>query len=100
MELQIVLHAPTAGALDRARRNLANILQASPGLKVRILVNGDGVEAALDAPDAKSDGMTLVCPTTLKRINRSAPPPFTVLGEPGVIALARLQAEGWQYVRP
>lgn len=99
-DLKIVLHAPTAGSLERARRNLGNVLQAAPDATVRILVNGDGVAAALDAPDAAADAATLVCPSSLKRIGRTAPAPLTVMDEPGVIALAHFQIQGWQYVRP
>lgn len=99
-EIRIVLHAPTPGGLDRARRNLGNVLQAMPDATVRILVNGDGVAAALDTPDPAADALTLVCPTTLKRLGRSAEAPLTVLEVPGVVALANLQIEGWQYIRP
>ena len=97
--LKILLHAPTAPALARARSNAANLRKHSPALEVRIVVNADAVAAALDSPDDAADPMTLVCPNTLNKIGRTAPEPLTVLMEGSVLALARMQAEGWRYVR-
>lgn len=98
-ELRIVLHAPTPGALARARSNAANLLKASPALQVRIVLNAEAVGAALDAPDALGDPLTLLCPNTLARLGRPAREPLVVLGEGAVLALARMQQEGWSYVR-
>lgn len=97
--LRIVLHAPTAGALARARSNAANLRQLAPEAEVRILLNAEAVAAALDAPDAAADAQTLVCPNTLRKIQRTAPAPLTVLPEAAMLALARLQREGWSYIR-
>lgn len=98
-ELKLVIHAPTQASLVRARRYLSNVLQARPGLEVCIVVNGDGVDAVLDAPDELPDAKTLICPTTLKRTGRTAPAPLTVMSEPGVVSLGLMQLEGWQYIR-
>ena len=97
--LLIVLHAPTAAAVTRARNNAANLLKQSAPVEVRIVVNAEAVRAALDAPDPAADALTLVCPNTLARIERSAPEPFTVLDEAAVLAIARMQADGWHYIR-
>jgi intracellular sulfur oxidation DsrE/DsrF family protein len=97
--LRIALHAPTPGALARARGNAANLLKASPAPEVRIVLNGDAVPAALDAPDAAADPLTLVCPNTLARLGRKAPAPLTVLDAGAVLVLARMQQEGWTYIR-
>lgn len=72
VELRIVLHAPTAGALARARRNAANLTHEAPGTAVHILVNGEAVAAALDEPDEAAGRLTLVCPNSLKRIGQTA----------------------------
>ncbi|AQV93910.1 hypothetical protein BJN34_08400 [Cupriavidus necator] len=98
-DLRIVLHAPTAAALARARSNATNLRKNSPQTTVRIVVNSEAVEAALDVPDSSSDALTLVCPNTLAKIGREARAPFTVLPEGAVLALARRQREGWCYVR-
>ena len=97
--LRIVLHAPTPGALARARSNAANLMKHSPAPQVRILLNADAVAAALDHPDAAADGLTLLCPNTLQRIGRESRAPLTVLPEGSVLALARMQGEGWRYIR-
>jgi intracellular sulfur oxidation DsrE/DsrF family protein len=98
-QLRVLLHAPTAGALTRARSNAANLAKASPPPLVRIVVNAEGVAAALDAPDAAADAVTLVCPNTLSKLGRIASAPLTVPDEGAVLALARMQREGWCYVR-
>ena len=97
--LKILLHAPTPGALARARSNAANLLKLAPAPQVRILLNADAVAAALDQEDALTDPVTLLCPNTLARIGRSARAPLAVLEEGSVLALARLQGEGWRYIR-
>ena len=97
--LRILLHAPTAGALVRARSNAANLRKQNPAPEVRIVINADAVAAALDSPDPVADAQTLVCPNTLQKIARTAPAPLTVLSDGSVLALARMQGEGWRYVR-
>lgn len=97
--LKIVLHAPTAAALARARSNAANLVKHSPATQLRIVLNAEAVAAALDHPDEAADGLTLLCPNTLQRIGRAARAPLTVLGEGSILALARMQREGWQYIR-
>lgn len=96
---RILLHAPTPGALKRARSNAANLLAADPQLLVRIVANAEAVAAALDEPSAAADAVTLVCRNTLNRLGRSARASLTVLEEGAVLALARMQREGWSYIR-
>lgn len=97
--LQIILHAPTAAAVPRARSNAANLLKQPETVEVRIVVNADAVRAVLDEPNPDADRLTLVCPNTLDRIGRAAPAPLTVLDRGAVLAIARMQAEGWIYIR-
>lgn len=97
--LRIVLHAPTPGALKRARSNAANLARATHPPLVRIIVNAEGVAAALDQPDQVADALTLVCPNTLQKIGRTAAAPLTVLEEGSILAIARMQREEWCYVR-
>lgn len=97
--IRAVFHAPTANALERARKNAANLRRFDPEAEVRIVANADAVAAALDAPDAAADALTHVCPNTLRNIGRAAPAPLTVLAEPSVLALCRLQQDGWSYIR-
>ena len=97
--LQILLHAPTASGLLRARNNAANILEADATATVRIVVNSEGLAAALDSPDPHGDALTLVCPNTLRRLGRRAAPSMTVLSVAAALSLAVMQRDGWIYVR-
>lgn len=97
--LKIVLHAPSAAALKRARSNATNIRREAPDAEVRIVANADGVAAVLDQADAERDPLTWLCPNTLRSLGRQAVPPLQVLPEGAVLALARLQREGWIYIR-
>lgn len=98
-ELHILLHAPTPSALARARNNVANLAKDAPRTIVRIVVNADAVVATLDMPNEAADPLTLVCPNTLAKLGRSAPAPLTTLSEGAVLVLAKMQRDGWLYVR-
>ncbi|MEB0114108.1 hypothetical protein QN397_22725 [Variovorax sp. RTB1] len=97
--IQMLLHAPTVGALLRARKNAANILKDDVTAEVRIVVNGDAVSASLDQPDLSADPMTWVCPNTLRNLARQPEASMHVLPHAAAMALAMLQREGWIYVR-
>lgn len=96
--LRVLIHAPTAGAVKRARSNAANLLSANADAEVRIVVNGDGVAAVLDAPFADIDQYTLVCANTLNRIGRTATDPLRTVPA-AVLALVEMQNDGWVYLR-
>lgn len=96
--LRVLIHAPTAGAVARARNNAANLLKAAPDCAVLILVNADGVATALDTPRPDTDCVTLLCENTLQRIQRVAPEPFRTVST-SILAIAEMQREGWCYVR-
>jgi intracellular sulfur oxidation DsrE/DsrF family protein len=104
--LRIVLHAPTPGALARARSNLGNLRLDRPDAEVRIVVNGPAVEALLDAApgtpqhlDTEALAHALLCPNTLKKLGRDAHAGMRVLPQGGIESLALLQQSGWSYVR-
>lgn len=97
--LHIVLHAPDAEGLQRARMNAVNALRAAPQTQVRIVANAGAVAEALDTPHAQADALTYLCPNTLAHLQRATRAPLQVLGEPAVLALARLQHHGWAYIR-
>jgi len=43
--------------------------------------------------------LTYLCPNSLAQLQRECRAPLQVLGEPAVLALARLQKYGWAYIR-
>ena len=94
--LRVLLHAPTPGALDRARSNARNLLAAEPDATVEIVANADAVAHALANPDGTDEHLR-VCERTLARTGASAGGRRTVPA--AVVHLARRQGEGWSYIR-
>lgn len=96
--MRVVLHAPTADALTRARSNARNLRARQPDAEILIVVNADGVTAALENRDADSDQSLRICENTLRARNLDAPDDLATV--PAAIEmLAQLQMDGWIYVR-
>ncbi|GHE21360.1 hypothetical protein [Halomonas urumqiensis] len=95
--LRVLLHAPTAEALARARRNASNLLDARPDAEVLIIANAGAVGAALATPDA-SDPLLRVCRNSLtaQRLDNDR---GLAEVEAAVVTLAEHQAQGWSYIR-
>lgn len=95
---RVVLHAPTADALARARSNARNLLAQDPEAEILILANADAVPFALAERDPGTDPHLRLCANTLAARAIDAPTDLETV--PAVIeALVRLQTEGWIYVR-
>lgn len=97
--LKVLFHAPTSAALQRARSNATNVRREDPDVDVRIIVNAEAVAPALDEEHPDVDVLTWVCPNTLARINRENRTPLRLLDGAAVLKLARLQQNGWVYIR-
>jgi len=97
--LKVILHAPSSGALERARNNATNLKRQRSDVEVRIIANAEAVAAALDVPHPGADGFTWLCPNTLARINREGRQPLRVLAGAAVLEIAELQGNGWVYIR-
>jgi len=98
MNMRLVLHAPTAAALTRARSNARNLLARRSDTKILIVVNADGVAAIGSGGDAETDAMIRICENTLRSRNLAFPEHLKTI--PAAIeTLAELQAEGWIYIR-
>ncbi|WP_240475680.1 hypothetical protein [Herbaspirillum rhizosphaerae] len=95
--MRLLIHAPTATALERARRNLANLLKLAPDAQVELVINAGAVAAALSQPDPL-DGHLRVCRNTLTANQLTAPEGVEVVPA-AVLHIARRQAEGWAYMR-
>lgn len=96
--LRIILHAPTAAALGRARRSAVNVLGRHPDAEILIVVNAEGAETAVLRPDEPTDRLTVVCEEPLKRTGLQARPGqrTTPLS---TVFMAERQAEGFAYIR-
>jgi NitT/TauT family transport system ATP-binding protein len=96
--MKILLHAPTAGALGRARANLRNLLRDHPAAEIRIIANAEAVAAALTAPDAEADRYLSLCENTLRSRGLQAGPGAPTVPN-AMHAIAMLQQQGWIYIR-
>ncbi len=97
-ELKIVLHAPTPGALTRARSNATNLRNAEPNAQIRIVANGEAINQAVAERDAGTDECLVLCNNSLKKKALEAPEGIEVTTA-GILLLAQLQQEGWIYIR-
>lgn len=97
MNLRIVLHAPTADSLYRARQNTSNLLQVRPESEVVIIANGGAVKAALETPDDKTDKHLRLCSNTLAAQGLNNDSGIEEV-EAAIVALGELQVAGWAYV--
>ena len=98
---RVVLHAPSPQALARARGNFKNLSAAQPDAEIWIVVNAQAVQAVLDAPEEMGAllGQVLLCPNTLRNNQLTAPANIQVLPMGAVEAIARMQQDGWVYIR-
>lgn len=96
-DLQLMIHAPTEAALQRARRNAANLAAAAPDAQIEIVLNGPAVAAALDTPH-ETDDLLRLCGNTLANINRDLPAGLEKVSA-AVLHIAERQRDGWGYMR-
>lgn len=95
---RLIVHAPTAAALERARRNIVNLLAAEPDATVELVVNAQAVGEAIYNPDPITDGHLVLCENSLRAAGLEGPTDCRSV--PAAIAyIARRQAEGWSYFR-
>ena len=99
MSTRVLLHAPTADALERARSNARNLLKDIPDAQIRIIANAQAVKACVEGAEHECDIYTYLCPNTLRNQALSAPERFQTLEQGAITALVTLQAENWIYMR-
>jgi len=95
--VRLLIHAPTPASLERARRNVANLLKLAPDAQIELVVNAGAVAAALDTPHPL-DAHLRVCANTLTANARTAPDDIATVPA-AVLHLAERQAQGWSYMR-
>lgn len=98
LPLRILIHAPSGTSLARARNNALNILRDRPDAQVHIVVNADGVRAALETSHPETDMLLLACANTLSKIGAVVPPALQTVPS-AAIALVTMQQDGWTYIR-
>jgi NitT/TauT family transport system ATP-binding protein len=97
MTLRLVLHAPTPGALTRARSNARNLRKAVPDAGIEIVVNAAAVATALAEPDPSTDDLLRLCANSLSAKGLAPGPHRTVVA--AVLHIAQRQNNGWAYMR-
>lgn len=95
--IQLLIHAPTPGSLERARRNAANLKKADPQAEVEIVANAGAVAAAL-ADAHPTDAHLVLCQNTLTATGQDAPAHLKTVAA-AVLHIATRQADGWGYMR-
>ena len=94
--MKVVIHAPSACALDRALRNLVNLEAARPDAIAELVVNGEAVKHAhqigCELPELR------VCLNSLTAQGLSALGSWQIV-EASVVYLAERQMAGWSYIR-
>jgi len=95
--IRLVIHAPTPEALERGRRNLANLLKADPDAQVELVANSGAVVTALKNPH-ELDSHLLVCRNSLVANELQAPEHIAVVAA-AVLHIAQRQHDGWAYLR-
>jgi NitT/TauT family transport system ATP-binding protein len=96
--LKILIHAPTADALLRARRNLRNFLAEAPDGAVEIVANGEAVRIAVTEPDPDTDHLLILCENSLRTAKLNAPAAISTTAA-AIVHIARRQSDGWAYFR-
>jgi uncharacterized protein len=96
--VRLLIHAPTEAALNRAHRNLANLLVTDPQAEVELVVNGDAVRAALEKPVPASMPYLVLCENSLTRAGLGKPE-GTRTTPAAIVHVAQRQTQGWSYFR-
>jgi intracellular sulfur oxidation DsrE/DsrF family protein len=108
--LKIVLHVSEGDAWPRALSNVRNLTEKYPAVKVKVVVDGDGVYGyqgsneivSAMAAFAKNGVQFEACHNALdeKRIPVASIAPFVKVVPAAVIAIAEAQREGYAYIKP
>ena len=96
--LRILFHAPSAAALQRARRSAQDVLKAHPDANIEIVADADGAEAALVRHDEATDPLVVLCEASLRR-SGLRPPEGRRTAPLAAVFMVHRQAEGWTYIR-
>lgn len=97
--IRLLIHAPTAESLARARANARNLLKADPDAAVEIVVNAAGARAAVEGPSTPPGEVEpILCRNSIVNMGLAAPEGARIV-EAAVLHIARRQTEGWAYMR-
>lgn len=95
--MKILIHAPSARSLARARLEAARLVALPLEGMVRVVATLEGAVAAVNQPDPQTDPLLVLCGDSLKSEGLANPPGMEVVPN-GTELLAKLQRKGWAYV--
>lgn len=96
--MKLIIHAPTAAALTRAKRNLQNLVKADRSVEIELVINGEAVATEMTNPDDEFRDYLVVCENSLAAAKLDAP--ANVKKTPAAILhILKRQSEGWAYFR-
>ncbi|MFM9105838.1 MAG: hypothetical protein ACKOWF_03985 [Chloroflexota bacterium] len=108
--MRVVLHVGEPGGWAPALSNLDNMTSLHPDGEFRLVADGLSVYMIAGPSDlypkletmASRGAAIMICPNALREhgIAPSQLPAYMDASEPGVVALARAQREGFAYVKP
>ena len=93
----LVIHAPTAEALQRALNNLKNFRADDSTTPLLLIANGPAVKHALELPEVEMSSLIRLCQNSLK--TQGLEPGFYQTVASAVVEVHRLQQDGWSYWR-
>jgi len=96
--MKVVIHAPTAEALRRARAFARTLHAKDEEAAIVILANGDGAASAVKEPDSTADRWLVLCECALTELSLIKPPGIESTDN-GIFLIAKLQRKGWSYCR-
>jgi len=94
--IQVVIHAATPDALQRARNNAVNLAKEWPNSEAEIVVNGPAVKAAIEQTHA-TDACLRLCAHSAERFGLSIPEHLQSIPA-AIVWIINRQKEGWHYI--
>lgn len=96
--MKLLIHAPTAAALERARVGAALLTRHNPEDMVRIVADGDGAGAAHATESPDTDHLLILCRSSLEVLGIAEPAGVEITPHAYEL-MGRLQKKGWAYIR-
>ena len=105
--MKVVFHVDELGKLSEARHNIQNLLTADKNATIALVVNGEAIQgyllpAQLEFMKERSTVSYLACNNAMNahQIKKEDLAKEIEVVPAGVMALVRLQHEGYAYIKP
>lgn len=95
-DIQLLIHASTPEALQRARNNTVNLAREWPNATVEIVANGAAVPAAVNNEHA-TDACLVLCENSIRQAQLTVPEHLRTVPA-AIVWLVERQRAGWLYI--